>query len=66
MAWVRFPDGSRQKVGRVGRQDAEADLDELSALRDEGEVSCCTITPGRPWGTSGPVGHRAALRTPPR
>ena len=35
MAWVRFPDGSRRKVERVDRADAERDLDELLALRAE-------------------------------
>ena len=29
MAWVRFPDGSRRKVERVEKSDAEADLNEL-------------------------------------
>ena len=33
MAWVRFPDGSRRKVERIGRRDAEADLNELLAQR---------------------------------
>lgn len=33
MAWVRFPDGSRRKVERVSKSDAQADLDELVALR---------------------------------
>jgi integrase len=33
MAWVRFPDGSRRKVERVDKSDAQADLDELLALR---------------------------------
>ncbi len=33
MAWVRFPDGTRRKVERVERADAQADLDELLALR---------------------------------
>ena len=36
MAWVRFPDGSRRKVERVDRADAEADLNELLALRAAG------------------------------
>jgi hypothetical protein len=31
MAWVRFPDGSRRKVERYERADAEADLQELLA-----------------------------------
>ncbi|MGH9178647.1 MAG: hypothetical protein ACRD0N_08855, partial [Acidimicrobiales bacterium] len=35
MAWVRFPDGSRRKVERVQRADAERYLDELLALRAE-------------------------------
>ncbi|MDP9386949.1 MAG: site-specific integrase [Actinomycetota bacterium] len=35
MAWVRFPDGSRRKVERVSRTDAQRDLDELLALRAE-------------------------------
>ena len=33
MAWVRFPDGSRRKVERVEKADAQRDLDELVALR---------------------------------
>jgi integrase len=33
MAWVRFPDGSRRKVERVEKVDAEKDLNELLALR---------------------------------
>ncbi len=33
MAWVRFPDGSRRKVERVNKADAQRDLDELVALR---------------------------------
>lgn len=36
MAWVRFPDGSRRKVERVDKADAEADLNELLALRVAG------------------------------
>lgn len=35
MAWVRFPDGSRRKVERVSRADAQRDLDTLLALRAE-------------------------------
>ena len=33
MAWVRFPDGSRRKVERTDRAEAQHDLDELLALR---------------------------------
>jgi len=33
MAWVRFPDGTRRKVERLDKADAQADLDELLALR---------------------------------
>lgn len=33
MAWVRFPDGSRRKVERVEKAEAQRDLDELLALR---------------------------------
>lgn len=33
MAWVRFPDGSRRKVERVDKADAQRDLDELLTLR---------------------------------
>lgn len=33
MAWVRFPDGSRRKVERVEKSDAQADLDRLLDLR---------------------------------
>lgn len=36
MAWVRFPDGSRRKVSRVDRAEAEAMLNELLALRASG------------------------------
>ncbi|MGH9136164.1 MAG: site-specific integrase [Acidimicrobiales bacterium] len=35
MAWVRFPDGSRRKVERVAKADAQRDLEELLALRAE-------------------------------
>jgi integrase len=38
MAWVRFPDGSRRKVERAERADAEADLQELLARRSAGGV----------------------------
>jgi hypothetical protein len=30
MAWVRFPDGSRRKVERVTKADAQHDVDELA------------------------------------
>ena len=33
MAWVRFPDGSRRKVERTDKAEAQHDLDELLALR---------------------------------
>jgi integrase len=33
MAWVRFPDGSRRKVERTEKAEAQRDLDELLALR---------------------------------
>src|SRR5205085_1162118 len=33
MAWVRFPDGSRRKVERVTKADAQRDLDDLLSLR---------------------------------
>ena len=36
MAWARFPDGSRRKVERVDKADAEGDLNELLALRAAG------------------------------
>jgi len=36
MAWVRIPDGSRRKVERVEKADAESDLNELLALRAGG------------------------------
>jgi integrase len=36
MAWVRWPDGSRRKVERVDRAEAEAHLQELLALRTTG------------------------------
>lgn len=35
MAWVRFPDGSRRKVERVDKADAQRDLDNLLELRAE-------------------------------
>ena len=38
MAWVRFPDGSRRKVERVVKADAQRDLDDLVALRAESGV----------------------------
>ena len=31
--WVRFPDGTRRKVERVDKADAQRDLDELTSLR---------------------------------
>lgn len=34
MAWVRFPDGSRRKVERASRAEAERDLDTLLSERD--------------------------------
>ena len=37
MAWVRFPDGSRRKVERQDKADAQHDLDELLALRAQGQ-----------------------------
>jgi integrase len=37
MAWVRFPDGSRRKVERAVRTDAQRDLDELLTRRAEHE-----------------------------
>jgi len=37
MAWVRFPDGSRRKVERVSKADAQHDLNELLALRASAE-----------------------------
>ena len=33
MAWVRFPDGSRRKVERVDKADAQRDLDRLLEQR---------------------------------
>lgn len=33
MAWVRFPDGSRRKVERADKADAQHDLDALLAMR---------------------------------
>lgn len=33
MAWVRFPDGSRRKVERVDKAEAQRDLDDLLELR---------------------------------
>src|SRR5438270_6344303 len=37
MAWVRFPDGSRRKVERVSKKDAQADLSALLAARAAGD-----------------------------
>jgi integrase len=39
MAWVRFPDGTRRKVERVEKADAQRDLDDLIALRASGDDS---------------------------
>lgn len=36
MAWVTFPDGSRRKIERVGKSDAEADLKQVLAEREQG------------------------------
>jgi len=36
MAWVRLPDGTRRKVERVEKADAQKDLDELVGLRAQG------------------------------
>ncbi len=33
MAWVRFPDGTRRKVERAEKADAQRDLDELLSAR---------------------------------
>src|SRR3546814_11029128 len=33
MAWVRFPDGSRRKVERADKIDAQSDIDALIELR---------------------------------
>ncbi len=38
MAWVRFPDGSRRKVERVEKVDAQADLDALITLRAQAQA----------------------------
>jgi integrase len=38
MAWVRFPDGSRRKVERINKADAQHDLDELLARRASAET----------------------------
>ncbi len=43
MAWVRFPDGSRRKVERVSKRDAQKDLDDLVTLRATG----ATVEPRR-------------------
>lgn len=37
MAWVRFPDGSRRKIERVEKADAQADLDALLTLRAQAQ-----------------------------
>ena len=39
MAWVTFPDGSRRKVERVEKDDAEADLKTLLFERATAEVA---------------------------
>jgi integrase len=39
MAWVRFPDGSRRKVERIEKADAERDLQKLLAERAQGNGS---------------------------
>ncbi len=36
MGWVRFPDGTRRKIERITKADAELDLDRLLAERDGG------------------------------
>jgi len=36
MGWVRFPDGTRRKIERVTKADAELDLDRLLGERDGG------------------------------
>src|SRR3546814_20968901 len=41
MAWVRFPDGSRRKVERADKIDAQSDLDALVELRMQ------SLDPGR-------------------
>ncbi|MDA3038662.1 MAG: site-specific integrase [Actinomycetota bacterium] len=38
MAWVRFPDGSRRKVERAVKADAQADLDALVTLRAQSKL----------------------------
>ena len=38
MAWVRFPDGTRKKVERVEKADAQRDLDELLSARALGST----------------------------
>ena len=38
MAWVRFPDGTRKKVERVEKADAQRDLDELLSVRALGST----------------------------
>ncbi|MCP3883009.1 MAG: hypothetical protein GY701_32115, partial [Sulfitobacter sp.] len=37
LAWVRFPDGSRRKVERVDKADAQPGLDALLTLRAQAE-----------------------------
>ena len=46
MAWVRFPDGSRRKVERADRADAQRDLDESLALRAQ---SIVPVLGGSSW-----------------
>ena len=47
MAWVRFPDGSRRKVERASKADAQADLDELLAIRAAGGEGTDATAPRR-------------------
>jgi hypothetical protein len=59
MAWVRFPDGSRRKVERVDRAEAERDLAELLAARaQEGLAGAAAATFGYVRRRDGRLGRR--------
>jgi len=57
MAWVRFPDGSRRKVERLDKADAQRDLDELFPFG----LSRWSLVPAGPAGDV-QRGHRRLVR----
>jgi integrase len=77
MAWVTFPDGSRRKVERAKKADADTDLNELLAIRSaEGapgqrrqrlatfnDVIDEWLEAGCPAGTPGPRARHAKRRS---